>query len=394
MKKILIIIFSIVILIGCSKEDNKEIIETNPYYERLANINNVNGGFVVEDEDYIYIANAKNDSKLLKIDKKTKETIDLLEGEKIANITNLSIYNNKIYFFTPKTDTFDGVDINDWNEEFAKIIQDARDNANEATIYSIEKDGSKLTKTIEDKEEKGIENITYIDNYIYYNTTTLGQYNNPIKKSAEYNLITKKSRIIEDNYCLYLYNNETNYLCLKEGEVKRYDIELALLNKETLEIGMIKSGIFDETINNLQPLYIDNKFYFMNYENNYIRKIESFDLMTNELKEIFNLNNFVEDEKEVIVGFVVKDDSLFIRTGIFEYEYKDNMMYVTSFDRFYQFKNNEIVLLYDYLNIGYSTGKINLTEDYVIIQTNNYSSQSGVLIKIFDYEGNEIKFDY
>lgn len=37
-------------------------------------MNNVNSGFIAENENYFYITNAKFASLLLKVDKKTKET--------------------------------------------------------------------------------------------------------------------------------------------------------------------------------------------------------------------------------------------------------------------------------------------------------------------------------
>ena len=355
-----------------------------PYDKSIEYITNINGNSaiganVVEDEEYIYYVNIKDEKKLYRIKKDGKDN-RLIFGERVAK---LQYYNEKIYFL-----------------RFEKVGEEPSGfPIYDSYVCSIDRDGNNFEEIIKDGE---IRNFIVFEDRIYYIAYSgLGE--GYILPSGQYDL-----------YCYDTGSKEksTIYEIIQIGDIPRYDSSL-ISNKNNIYFETIFDGIVEYNIETNESRVILNKkneYYtdikgLMIYDNKLIfdsiDKFKSSDeneeLLIEDLRKsneyLLNIFSIIRDSGRILCANSNNNYIFFAYTLNDEVESEKSKVTIVrvKHDGSEAVKIKELTCREIY---HLPVGEIYLVNDKLIFFNSHYlDDEINEMIKVMDFDGNELDWD-
>ncbi len=354
--------------------------DKNIKYTSSINGNLTNGSCVVDDEDFIYYINVKDENKLYKIDKNGNNK-QLVYEEKIEN---LQYFNGKLYFL---------------------ISKEVEKHPSGYPIYdmyicSIDKDGNNFVEITKDRE---IKNFLVLNDKIYYIAYSGDG------EGLEYDLPSGKY----DLFCYEIKSKQksTIYEVIQVGDHIRSFSSL-LLNDDNIYFktwyaGIIqyntKTGIIKTVLSKTSDYYTGTGNFII-FNNSLIFTCIDDRKYPDSKTEIYIINIKKPEDKPLLIFSEIKITDMIMNINI-----NDNYIFLTytPFDEIVSEKSkiifirmkhdgSEVVKIKEILcgeEICISVGEIYLIGDKFVFLHRLGDSVLGKLIKVMDFDGNDINWD-
>jgi hypothetical protein len=353
--------------------------DKNIKYTSSINGNLANGSCVVDDENFIYYINVKDENKLYKIDKNGNNK-QLVYEEKIEN---LQYFNGKLYFLISKEIEKDpsGFPIYD------------------KYICSVDNDGNNFVQIIKDRE---IIKFLVLNDKIYYIAYSGTGENLGLSLSSGkydlfcYNTIYKEKSTIYETILITDVRHFNSPLLINENKIyfKAWTGEVIEYNTEKNISNIILENESDYYTHTSDFIVCNNMIIFACSDGSKYpdAKIEIYlkDLKRPEDKPLLVFTQI--EITDMIMSFNVNDNYIFLTYTPF-----DEIVSEKSKINFIRMKHDgsEIVKIKEIYcsEIGNLTiGEVYLINDKLIF-LHKWGDVLGKIIKIIDFDGNDINWD-